>query len=731
MVAHPAPVCHPGAMARADFPVLGMHCAACVSHVERALARTAGVQTARVNLATQMATVTWDPRVTAAPSLAAAVEAAGYTLVLPSEEARAREADARAVRRQLLLAATFGLPVIALGMAHGLHVPGSEVLQLACTLPVLYAGRAYYRRALAGVRQGTSDMSTLIALGTGSAFLYSLAVTLTSGGAVYYEAVVAILVLVLLGRWMESGARGRASEAIARMARLQVDRARVVRDGVEREVPVAEVRPGDVVTVRPGEAVPLDGVVLSGTSTVNESLLTGESVPVPKGPGDEVVGASINGNGALTFRVTRVGADTMLGQIVRMVREAQAGRAPIQRLADRVSAVFVPVVLGVAVVTFVTWVAVGSATDALVHAVAVLIIACPCAMGLATPTAILVATGRGAQSGLLVRGGDVLEACAGLDTVILDKTGTVTTGTPTVTDVVPAGDQEPGELLAMAAAVERSSEHPLGQAIVQAARARGLTLPEVADFEAEPGRGVRARLGGHEVRLGSLASFETVPESLRSRAEALACQARSPVLVAVDGRIHGLLAVADPLRPEAAEAVSALRRLGHSVVLLTGDHAGSARAVARALAIDDVHAEVAPAGKAELVAGLRASGRRVAMVGDGINDAPALARANVGVALGTGADVARAAADVTLVRADLRGVVDAVRLARATVRTIRQNLFWAFGYNVLGIPLAAGLFQPLTGWALSPVVASAAMALSSLSVVGNSLRLRRFRLSHS
>jgi len=715
-------------MARAEFPLLGMHCAACVSQVERALARAPGVQAARVNLATQRASVSWDPEVTGAPALAAAVEAAGYTLVLPSQEVRAREAEARGLRRRLLVAAGFGIPVIGLGMAHGLHVPGTEVLQLVLCLPVLYAGREHYRRALAGLRHGTLDMSTLVALGTGAAFLYSLAVTVTSGGAVYYEAVAAILTLVLLGRWMESGARGRTSEAIDRLARLQVDRARLVGDGAEREVPLADVRPGDVLAVRPGESIPSDGVVLTGTSTVDASLLTGESVPVPKGPGDEVVGASINRTGAFTFRVTRVGADTMLGQIVRLVREAQGERAPIQRLADRVSAVFVPVVLAVALTTCAAWLAVGSPTAALVHAVAVLIIACPCAMGLATPTAILVATGRGAQSGILVRGGAALEACARLDTVILDKTGTVTCGTPRVTDVLAAGEEDPAEILAEAAAAEAASEHPLGEAIVAEARARGLSIPGAEGFEAEPGRGVRARVGGRELRLGSLALFD-VPAALRAQAETLASQARTPVVVAVDGHVRGLLAIADPLRPEAAEVVEALRRLGHAVVLLTGDHPGTARAVARALAIEEVHAEVSPPGKADLVARARAAGRRVAMVGDGINDAPALARADVGIALGTGADVAMAAADVTLVQADLRGVVDAVLLARATLRTIRQNLFWAFGYNVLGIPLAAGLFEPLTGWALSPVVAAAAMALSSLSVVGNSLRLRRLRLS--
>jgi len=693
------------------------------------LARTPGVQKAQVNLATQRASVTWDPEVTGAPALATAVQAVGYALVLPSEEARAREEEAREVGRRLRLAAVFGIPVLVLGMAHGLHVPGSDVLQLLLCLPVLFAGRDYYAKAWTGLRHGTLDMSTLVALGTGAAFLYSMVVTLTTRGAVYYEAVAAILVLVLLGRRLESGARGRASEAIAHLARLQVDRARLVRDGEEREVPVAEVRPGDVVAVRPGESVPLDGVVLTGASSVDESLLTGESLPVPKQPGDAVVGASVNRTGAFTFRVTRVGADTMLGQIVRLVREAQAERAPIQRLADRVSAVFVPVVLAISLLTFVVWLAAHSPTAALVHAVAVLILACPCAMGLATPTAILVATGRGAHAGLLVRGGAALEACARLDTVILDKTGTVTAGTPHLAEVVPAPGEDAAALLALAAAAEAASEHPLGEAIVAGARARGLHLPPADAFEAEPGRGVRARVDGRDVRLGSLASFAAVPEPLRLRAQELAAAACTPVLVAVEGRVRGLLAVADPLRPEAAETVAALRRLGHGIVLLTGDHVRTAQAVAEALSIEEVHAEVPPAGKAEVVAGLRATGKRVAMVGDGINDAPALARADVGVALGTGADVAMAAADVTLVRADLRGVVDAVRLARATVRTIRQNLFWAFAYNVLGIPLAAGVFQPLTGWTLSPVIASAAMALSSLSVVGNSLRLRRLRLS--
>ncbi len=721
--------------------------------VERALTETPGVVSATVNLATERATVVLEDK-GSLEAAAAAVRRAGYGVVLPREggseqaaedaEEAARAAQAADVRRRFAVAAVFGIPVLALGMGHGAWaVPGTAWIQLVLSLPVLfYSATAHYGRAWVALRHRTADMNSLVALGTGAAFLYSLAATaapsLVGGGRgghappVYFEAAAGIVVLVLLGKTLETRARARTSTAIRALAKLQVKTARVERHSGDVEVPLEEVGVGDLVVVRPGETVPLDGVVESGASAVDESLLTGESEPVRKEAGDEVVGGTLNRTGAFRFRVTRVGKDTVLQQIVRMVREAQSSRAPIQRLADRVSAVFVPAVLAVAAATFAAWMLLGPPetrlTMALVNAVSVMIIACPCAMGLATPTAILVATGRGAEVGLLIKGGEALETAGRVDTVVLDKTGTVTEGSPAVTDLRPASGVDPGTLLRVAAAAEAGSEHPVGEAIVAEARRRGLAVPAASRFEALPGKGVTAEVEGRTVVLGTptLLAERGIDGDLESAAEELASRGRTPVLVASGGRALGTIGVSDPVRPGAKDGVARLRALGLDVVILTGDRRATAEAVAREVGVERVVAEVLPARKAETVAALRSEGRVVAMVGDGVNDAPALARADLGVAVGTGADVAIAASDVTLVRPDLGAVAAAIRLSRRTLATIRQNLFWAFGYNVLGIPIAAGALYPFTGRLLSPVIASAAMALSSVSVVANSLRLRRF-----
>jgi Cu+-exporting ATPase len=743
-----------GRRERYDLPVTGMTCAGCVANVERALSRTPGVETALVNLATEKATVVLDPGRVSLDRLAESVRRAGYGLILPEPGAvdaqdAARKAERAEIVRRFAIAAVLGLPVLVLGMSHGtLSVPGDRWIQLVLTTGVMVlAGGCYFRRAWAALRHATADMSSLVALGTGAAYLYSCVATIapqavsagSSGGhdempPVYFEAAAGILVLVLFGKLLETGARVETSAAIRKLARLQVRSAHVVAGETEEERPLEALALGDVLAVREGESIPLDGVLVSGGSAVDESALTGESVPVVKRPGDEVFGGTSNGAGAFRMRVTRIGRDTVLQQIVRMVEEAQGSKAPVQRLADRVSAVFVPIVLFVALATVAAWLVFGPPesrlTLALVNGVAVLIIACPCAMGLATPTAILVATGRGASIGVLVKGGGALESAARVDTVVFDKTGTLTEGRPEVAAVETAPGFEADGMIRLAAAAESGAHHPFAEAIRREAARRGLSIPAAASFEGIAGSGAVATVEGHAILVGRGGWLEDAGveiADLASYEAAWANDGRTPVLVAVDGVLAGGFAVADPVRPGAAEAVAAARSLGCEVILLTGDRAGVARAVADRTGIRRVIAEVLPGGKADEIARLRSEGRRVAMVGDGINDAPALASADLGIAMGTGSDVALAASDVTLVGSDPRAVPGALRLARRTLATIRQNLAWAFVYNVLGIPVAAGALYPLTGRLLSPVVASGAMALSSVSVVLNSLRLRSFR----
>ena len=782
------------AAGRVTIPVSGMSCASCQAHVQNALRRTPGVSDASVNLMTNQATVSYDPAVCTPAGLVEAIKGSGYDAEPPAENVSAfdeQEAQDRAHRQEfvdlrrkavvsLVLAAVamvVSMPLMG-GAGHGAahaggHTHGGAVADpfmrwamqsltppLQRWLPWLYAvdervlgyglmmatagvmawaGRHFYTRAWASFRHHAADMNTLIAVGTGAAFLFSVAATVAPGffisrgvnPEVYYEAVIFIIALVLLGNMMEARAKGQTTSALRRLASLQPKTARVVRDGEERDVDIGDVRRGDEVVVRPGERVPVDGEVVSGSSTVDESMLTGEPLPVAKKPGDKVVGGTMNKSGAFRYAATTLGADSVLAHVVKLMREAQGSRAPIQRLADRVSAVFVPVVLSIAIATFVAWFVldpVAPLVRAFAAAVAVLIIACPCAMGLAVPTAVMVATGKGAEFGILIKGGEALQKARALQTVVLDKTGTLTEGKPTVTDVVPLG-RDPQALLSLVASLEKSSEHPLAEAIVASAKERGLALADAEAFEAKPGRGAVGRVSGEDVAVGNAKlmrelSVESAP--LLADAERLAAQGRTPMFVAAAGRLAGLIAVADPIRPTSKEAVARLRRMGLEVVMLTGDNRRTAGAIAAQLGIDRVVAEVLPEGKVDEVRRLQAEGKAVAMVGDGINDAPALAQADVGIAVGTGTDVAVEASDVTLMRGDLGGVATAIALSRRTMRTMKQNLFWAFVYNVVGIPVAAGLLYPVAGLLLSPVLASAAMAFSSVSVVMNSLRLRRF-----
>ena len=725
--------------------IQGMHCASCVTTIENALAAVPGVEEASVNLGTARAEVrghALDP-----PSLIAAVRGSGYDARTAGDAAAEPDAsqarEAQLVLRRTLVAAALTLPVVVISMAE-VHFPGRNWVLLALTLPVYFwAGAPFLTGAIRTLSHRTANMDTLIAIGTTAALALSIASTLFPGamsagagamGHVYYEAVGVILTLVLLGRYLETRARGKTSAAIRTLLDLAPKTARLLENGSERDVPLADVRAGARLAVKPGDAVPVDGVVRSGRSAVDESMVTGESIPVEKTEGDRVIGGTLNGEGAFEMEATAVGSATALAQIVRLVEQAQASKPPIQKLADRISGVFVPVVLGIAVVTWTLWYVLGPEPRVVFATIAlasVLIIACPCALGLATPTAILVGTGRGARAGILFRNATALETARRITLVLLDKTGTLTEGKPRVTERVLVAGLGDGELLGLAAALERKSAHPLAEAVVSAAGDRGLDLPKVDNFESRTGLGVAGRVGTRRVLVGSVRLFEAEKIDLSPVADEIArfaAEGKTPLLVAADRKLLGLLAVADREKPDAAAAVARLRARGLKVAMLTGDREETARAVAARVGIDEVHSQVLPADKAARVRELQERGETVAMVGDGVNDAPALAQADVGIAIGAGADVAIEASDVTLVGGSLRGVPTAIDLSLATLSTIRQNLLFAFLYNVLGIPIAAGVLYPFLGWMLSPMIASAAMAASSVSVVGNSLRLANRRL---
>ncbi|MDT2015519.1 heavy metal translocating P-type ATPase [Providencia stuartii] len=743
-----------------ELAIEEMTCASCVGRVEKALTQIPGVIEASVNLATERARIRHLSGAVTAADLEAAVVQAGYkprrlsdasTNVNEQADER-REQEERSLRRSLFTAAIFTLPVFIIEMGShfipGIHhwvanTLGQQLnwyIQFVLATLVLFGpGLRFFQKGVPALLRAAPDMNSLVAVGTAAAYGYSVVATfmpqiLPVGTAnVYFEAAVVIVTLILLGRTLEARAKGKTSQAIKRLVGLQAKTARVERDGKMIEIPLDEVATDDIVFVRPGEKIPVDGVVIEGASYVDESMITGEPVPVSKEIGSEVVGGTINKTGAFSFRVTQIGSNTVLAQIIRLVEEAQGSKLPIQALVDKVTMWFVPAVMAGAVITFFIWLIFGpdpALTFALINAVAVLIIACPCAMGLATPTSIMVGTGRAAELGVLFRKGEALQALRDVSVVALDKTGTLTKGRPELTDLVPAEGFEYDEVLALVAAIETRSEHPIAEAIVAAAKEKGISFAAIEEFEAVPGFGVSAKVGGRSVSVGAdrfmkqlgLEVSHFQPTALR-----LGEQGKSPLYAAIDGRLAAIIAVADPIKETTPEAIKALHSLGLKVAMITGDNAATAAAIAKQLGIDEVAAEVLPDGKVAALKQFRSNGNKVAFVGDGINDAPALAEADVGLAIGTGTDVAIEAADVVLMSGDLRGVVDAIALSQATIRNIKQNLFWAFAYNALLIPVAAGLLYPINGTLLSPILAAAAMALSSVFVLGNALRLKRFQ----
>jgi P-type Cu+ transporter len=767
------------APATVQLGIDGMHCASCVTRVERELRSVPGVVEASVNLGSEDAQVTFVPAAVQLAQLEQAVERAGYHAHEKAEQPAAddfarqdrdRAREYRTLMRKFWFSAAIAVPVLLL--SNTMLVPGLKDVSwlergsdglywvwrglAVLTLPVLlWAGGQFYTGAWQALRHRAANMHTLIATGITAAYLYSLVAVADPGifpaekyAEVYFDVVAVVTALVVLGMALELKAKGRSSEAIRKLVGLQAKTARVVRDGAELHVPVEEVVVGDVLAVRPGEKVPVDGTVVEGSSSVDESMISGEPIPVEKAPGSRVVGATINGSGTFLMRAERVGQETMLAQIVRMVSEAQRSRAPIQGLADKVSALFVPTVVFVAIVTFAIWALVGPEPRlvyALVNAVAVLIIACPCALGLATPMAIMVGTGRGATAGVLIKNAEALELLEKIDTLVVDKTGTLTEGKPKLVTVAPHRGFDEARVLALAASLEAGSEHPLASAILAGARERGIYFSKATKFEALPGKGIRGEVDGRTVALGNLALLHQLgvvqgevvgrelvvlsdASSSPVSAEELRRRGQTVMFLVVDGQLAGLLGVADPIKSTTAEAVRALREDGVRVIMLTGDNRTTAEAVAKQLGIEEVRAEVQPQHKAEVVRELANQKRIVAMAGDGINDAPALALATVGIAMGTGTDVAMQSAGITLVKGDLRGIVKARRLSRGTLRNIRQNLFFAFVYNALGVPVAAGILFPVFGILLSPMLASAAMSLSSVSVIANSLRLRSLPL---
>ncbi len=732
-------------MTTCDLSLKGMHCASCSQLIELALRKTKGVQRASVNVATERAHVEFDEKTVDVPTLEAAVKKVGYgARELKADGADAERAERNAAmtdtKRKFLVALALSIPVAILSMGmyvwEGIEeIPYRSWLQLVLTTPVMFwCGWQFFTGFWGALRARTANMDSLIAIGTGAAFLYSVFVTFgVIEGELYFEIAAILIMFVLLGKWLEARAKGKASDAIRSLMQLQAKTAFVVRNGQDVEVPIEQVVTGDVVRVKPGQKVPVDGKVIDGHSSVDESMVTGESLPVEKHAGDAVIGSTINGSGSFTFTATKVGSETLLAGIIKLVEQAQASKAPIQRFADRVSAYFVPAVIAIALITFISWYFLAGEpfVESLLAFVAVLVIACPCALGLATPTAIITGTGLGAQQGILIKGGEALEAARKIDVVVFDKTGTLTHGKPVVTDAVSYIQDLPQDaLLQIGAAVEQRSEHPLAAAIVNGAKEKKLTLPEPQDFQSVTGKGVSASVGGKKLLLGNRALMADAKVSLGdhdSEVEGLEHQGKTAMLVAIDGAFAGIIAVADTVKQSSKQAVEALAKIGIHSVMITGDNERTAKAIAQQVGIQEVRAQVLPQDKSVAVKDLQAQGKRVAFVGDGINDAPALAQAELGIAIGSGTDVALETGQIVLVRDDLMDVVRAITLARRTFRKIVQNLFWALFYNVAGIPIAAGVFAGI-GLTLRPELAGLAMALSSVSVVSNSLLLKRLRL---
>ena len=742
-------------ISRTILPVKGMSCASCVANVQEALSALHGVVSASVNFATEKATVDYFPSQVGIRDFRNAIKDAGYELVetekgedIVEKEQREREAAYRNLKKKVITGAVLTVPIFVLmqwnsmGLSRLIELPQQTIflLQLILATPVqFWIGQQFYTGAIAAARHKTTNMNTLIAVGTSAAYLYSIVATFFPSvfeikgyeAHVYFDTSATIIVLILLGRLFEARAKGQTSEAIKKLIGLQAKTARVIRDGKEMDVPVEHVEIGDAIIVRPGEKIPVDGVILEGYSSVDESMVTGESMPVEKSAGAAVIGATINKTGSFRFEATKVGRDTMLSHIIEMVQSAQGSKPPIARMADIIASYFVPVVIGIASVTFLIWYFFGPSpafTYAILNFIAVLIIACPCALGLATPTSIMVGTGKGAENGILIRSGEALERAHQVGTVVFDKTGTLTKGMPEVTDIVPSGMTEK-EVLFYASAAEKGSEHPLGESIIKKAKDAGIEIASPEQFRAVPGHGIKATVDGKQVMLGNekLMKDEDVEiGDLKQKAGALSEQGKTPMFVIVDNKIAGIIAVADTLKDDSVYAVMALRNLGIEVVMITGDNKRTGEAIGRLAGIDRVLAEVLPEEKASEVKKLQAEGKVVAMVGDGINDAPALAQADIGIAIGTGTDVAMETSDITLIGGSLRGVVTAIALSRATIRNIKQNLFWAFAYNVILIPVAAGVLFPFFGILLNPMFAAAAMGFSSVTVVTNALRLRRF-----